>query len=479
MYDLRRTLTGRYTIIVTVIIILASAGIGYALTAAGSSGTAPSIHTDSSYTYSNGTYNVTIFAFNQNGQPASNLDIYTQYNNTYANLTTDSNGFAQYTIKDNATELMFNYSLSPITGSAAGAIYHKFLVGQYFSGDSVQVFLTQIIKPGTTNSHELLMYYSPTYLNQTSNKVYIYYGKLNLTGNIQFPTMQNMTFYQELTVSKVGTQLIEVNIPNLTATQGVAVTVFNGNNTTAFPVASASYIPQNIISQIGVASLAFTVFAALFGLFIPLLAGLSAYFYFGKDRASGVLESVITRPVTKGRIILSRYIANVGSMVIAFAIGTAVFDLFLYRATGANLSLEYAGSLIWTYFVEIAAFTGFTYLASQFLKSQGAILGVAVSLFLVFSIVWSFIISPLLLTFVFHAVAGTNTYQQLTVYFDMINPAGYSSLMLFLISPVSSIGGGSIDAAKFGVTQISVAIIGLLWILVPIILAFVIGRKRD
>lgn len=479
IYDLRRTLSGKFTIISIIFIIVVSAGIGYALTAAGSSGTQPTIHTNSSYTYSNGTYNVAIFAFNENGQAASSLEIYAQYNNTYVNLTTDSSGFAHYTIKSDALELIFNYSLNPITSSSVGFVHYIYMVGKYFNGNSVQATLTTITKPGTTNSHELLLYYSPTYLNETSNKIYIYYGIYNLTGRSTLPiSMQNSTFYTEVTVSKVGTQLIDINPTNLSATQGVAVTVFSANNSTGYGITSAQYIPQNIISKIGVATLVFNVFAALFGLIIPILASLSAYFYFGKDKASGVLESVITRPVTKGRIILSRYIANVGSMIVAFAIGTAVFNIFLYRATGSTLSLDYAGSLIWSYFVEIAAFTGIIFLVSQYVKSQGGILGIAIALFLIFGVMWSTVITPLLLTYVFHAISGTNTYQQLTIYFDVLNPAGYSSLMAFFISPIS-LTGASIDAAKFGVTRLSLTVVGLLWFLVPIILAFVIGRRRD
>lgn len=479
IYDLRRTITGKFTIIAIVFIIVVSAGLGYALTAAGSSGTQASLHTDFSYTHSNGTYNVSIFAFNQNGQAAPTLPIYVQYDKNTLNLTTNSNGFVNYEIKTNQTFLNFSYSLSPMSGSSSGSINYYVLDGMY-ANNAVQVSLTSVVKSGTTNSHELLLYYSPIFLNQTSNTVYVYYTVVNITSpaiNTQ-PAIQNMTYYSQVSVNSVGYQLLDINPGNVSTTQVLRVTVFNGNTTSASSLASQLYSPQNIISKVGLASLVFQVFAAIFGLFIPILASLSAYFYFGKDRASGVLESVITRPVTKGRIILSRYIANVSSMIVAFAIGTAVFDVFLYHATGSNLGLEYAESLIWTYFVEIAAFTGLIYLVSQYMKSQGAILGTAIALFLIFGIMWSGVIAPLILTYVFHAVVGTNVYQQYTIYMDMINPAGYSSLMVFLISPTNLLGA-TIDASQFGVTQLSVAIIGMLWFLVPIVIAFLTGRRRD
>lgn len=481
IYDLRRTLTGKFTIISIVVIIVLSALIGYALTTAAGSNNQSTIHTNSSFTYSNGTYDISIFAFNQNGQPAATLPVYIQYNNTYANLTTASDGFVHYSFHDNSV-LYFNYSLNQIYNKTT-ANKNTMLLYNKFSGNDVQVHLTTIIKPGTTNQRELLMYYSPTFLNDTSSKLYVYYAVRNassLSGGLQSgPTpLNNLTYFTQVSVNQVGYKLIDINPANLTSTQLVYVQVTNSNGTNSSYYMQTYYLPRTIFSQESIASLVFTVFAEFFGFLIPIIATLSAYYYFGKDKASGVLESVITRPVTKGRIILSRYLANVSSMIIAFAVGTAVFDIFLYHATGANLSLAYAGSLVWTYFVEITAFTGLIYLVSQYARSQGAILGAAIALFVVFGFLWAGIISPLLLQYVFHAVSGTNYYSQLTVYLNAINPGGYSSLMVSFISPLSAFGSIT-NASQFGVNRISLSIVGLLWFVVPILLAFLIGRRRD
>ncbi len=485
IYDLKRTLSGKFTIGAIVAIILISALLGYSLTANSSSNSGPSINTDSSYIYGNGTYNVSIYAFNSNGQPVATLPVYLEHNNTITNLTTNSAGFAEYTIHSNSSLVNLSYSLSRSGNSLSGQVHPKYL-SSYYSNNSkygfqnVQISLGEITTPGTTNSHELLMYYSPTFQNLTTNKVYVYYNVVNLTSGFSSSTaINNMTFYKEVTVNKIGTVIIDPNVQNLSARQGIMVSLFSGNNSTAQMFQSTAYVPQNIVSTLGTATTVFDVFSAIFGiLIIPILATLSAYFYFGKDRASGVLESVITRPVTKGRIIISRYVANVGSLIIAFAIGTAVFDIFLYRATGANLSLYYAGTLIWTYFVEIAAFTGLIYLVSQFVKSQGGILGIAIVLFLVLGFLWSGVITPLVFTYVFHVTAGTNAYQQYSVLTDAINPGSYGLLMVFYISHLSTLGG-NLDPSKFGITGTSLTILGLVWIIIPILLAFVIGRRRD
>lgn len=481
IYDLRRTFTGKFTLITIAVIVIISALLGYGLTTGvgGSSGSSASLHTISSYTYSNNTYNVSIYAYNQFGQPAPTLTLYLQYNNTYANITTDSGGFAHYTIHSNDTSLRLNYSLTELSSSTASKS-SLFMTSKYLGISNAQVYLKPVTKSGTTNSYDLLLYYSPVYLNQNFSKIYLYYNVVNTSGGFTSSetSIQNMTYYSQVTVNQVGVQILDINVGNLTSGHAVYASVFSANNSTADTIAAAAYSPHVTVSSLGTATFAFQVYGAIFGLLIPLLSSLSAYFYFGKDKASGVLESVITRPVTKGRIILSRYVANVGSLVLAFAIGVAVFDLFLYRGLGANLTPYYAVSLIWSYFVEIAAFTGIIYIASQYMRSQGAILGTAIGIFLVFALFWSGVIEPLLLIYGFHAVAGTNLYQQYEVYMDAINPASYGALTLLFITKHNTLGN-TIDLAKFGVTQVSIAAIGLIWFIVPIAIAFITGRKRD
>lgn len=482
IYDLRRTLTGKFTIIAMAFIIIVSVGIGYAFTVNAGSQTTPTLNLDHSYTYSNGTYNVTFFAFNGNGQPASTLPVYLEYNNTtISDLSTDSNGFLNYTVHSNSSVVDLLYSLQSINASNPSGLTMRMTNNPAFVYP-VQLSLTQITKPGTTNTHELVMYYAPTFANDTSQNLYVYYRLYNLTGSQSTGSvsLNNLTLFTQFTVSSVGTHILYINPPNRSATQAVEIFVYNSTNASSAVslYIQPPFLPQGVLTTVGVASLSFEIFSALFGVFIPILASLSAYYYYGKDKTSGVLESVITRPVTKGRIILSRYIANVGSLILAFAIGTALFNIFLYQATGTALTAYYAGSLIWTYFVEITAYTGIIYFVSQFLKSQGAILGVAIGLFVVFGLLWTGLLAPLILTYVFHAVAGTNAYQQYTIYLDIFNPSGYSSLMSFLISPIGLVGG-TIDAAKFGVTQLTVTITGVLWVVIPILVSYVIGRRRD
>lgn len=480
LYDLRRTFTGKFTIIAIIFIVLVSVGIGYIFIAGGSSsGSGPGITLNESSTYNNGTYNVTFYAFDQYGTPAPTVPIYTEHNGTYWSNETKADGFLHLSIP--ATSSIYeqlNYSLAPFNSTSHAGERYTIMDGGKPS-NTPTVYINTIKKSGTTNSQELLIYYASTNASQTQS-VYVYYKIVNITGSFSSNdyTPANMTLYSTLTTNGVNVKIVDITPSSRGAAQAVVVSAFNGTNSTSPQLSIDKFAPNTAITTIGAATLSFDIFAAIFGLFIPILASLSAYFYFGKDRANGVLESVITRPVTKGRIIISRYTANVGSLVIAFAVGTGLFEIFLHKGTGTYMTLPYAATLIWTYFVEIAAFTGIIYLVSQFLKSQGAILGIAIALFLIFGIMWSGVFSPLILKYVFHAIAGTNAYQHYTVILDALNPAGYPSLMSSYIGRINAFGT-TFDPAQFGITQTSLAVMGMIWFIVPILIAFLLGRRRD
>lgn len=477
LYDLRRTFTGKFTIVAIVFIILVSVGVGYLFTAGSGSGGTPSIQTMGSYHYDNktDTYNVSVFAFNQYGQPTNSLTIYTERNNTYQNGTTNSYGFYNFSYHSTNTTQFLEFSARPIS-TLVGFANNMYMTSNpklQFN----QIFISEVTRPGTTNQQELLLFYSSAN-GSAAPPLYVYYSIYNATSGNPPPTkINNMTKFS--TIGNFYYTTLFINPPQRSAREALEVAIFNSTNSSAKPLTSISpYEPMSAIATLGLATSSFAIYGEIFGLFIPVLASLSAYFYFGKDKASGVLESVITRPVTKGRIIMSRYIANVGSMLVAFAVGAVIFELFLHRGTGSYLPVNYLALLIWTYLVEIAAFTGLIYLISQFLRSQGAILGVAIGIFMVFGFFWSTAISPLLLLYVFHVQAGTNLYTHYSIILDAISPSGYTSLVTFLLAS-TNVFGITVNTTTFGVTKISVAIIGIVWVIIPILLGFVFGRKKD
>lgn len=247
----------------------------------------------------------------------------------------------------------------------------------------------------------------------------------------------------------------------------------------AYLVASSGLLPK---TSLDLAQTSFSEFGSITGALIPILAALSSYYYYGKDKVNSVLESVITLPVTRGRLIVTRYIANVSSMVLAFALGIGVYELILYDQIQQYLSLYYVSYLIWAFLVEIAGFTGLVYLASQFLKTQASILGFVIAVFVLYGWFWNGYIPYLTLYF-----SGISTssilYTQYKLIFYALSPAGYSAFSIFLLAPASlsptHLPLTISNAAQFGVTPLSIGLLGVGWMLLPILLAVHFGRSRD
>ncbi len=80
---------------------------------------------------------------------------------------------------------------------------------------------------------------------------------------------------------------------------------------------------------IEVTNVAASFFSGLLGFFIPLMAIIGSYSSYGKDRLTGVLESVLARPVTRLSLGVSRYLSTMIAFVLAVAASVGVVDLIL------------------------------------------------------------------------------------------------------------------------------------------------------
>ena len=155
----------------------------------------------------------------------------------------------------------------------------------------------------------------------------------------------------------------------------------------------------------------FNIMNAVFLFLIPVLAIFEGYIIYGKDRTNGVLESVVTRPTTKGQILFSRFFACAASIFIGLLLSTLIIDAGVasYYATGLPLSMMLA--LIAAYLVAGAAFIGLVFLLSHLVKSQTSVLGLAITIFLVMVIFWD-TITFLILILALKLSPGTYRFRQ-------------------------------------------------------------------
>ncbi len=232
------------------------------------------------------------------------------------------------------------------------------------------------------------------------------------------------------------------------------------------------------ITQSRLQSLVFSGAASILGLFIPILAIFVAYLTYGKDRTSGVLESVLKRPVTRGELITTRFISNALAIFIAGSLAMIVTDLIYNHYLHMYFAPLFIVDLIWTYLVEGVAFIALVYLISHVVKSQGALLGAAIGIFVVMDLFWSII--PIAVISALGISSSSSSYVTLNILFDYISPAGYSNLVQSLITgKLGSFGGISINPSSYGITDIALAVAGFLWMIVPFVLAYLLARYRD
>jgi ABC-2 type transport system permease protein len=205
------------------------------------------------------------------------------------------------------------------------------------------------------------------------------------------------------------------------------------------------------------------------------MAIIGSYSSYGKDRLTGVLESVLARPVTKRGLAMSRYLSTVLSFTLASAAAVGVVDMLLNSFGGSFLDQSYVLAIIAGLAVEVAAFTGLIFLLSHLLKSTGALLGISIVLFLVLDFFWSLII--FLLTLALGGTSGSAVALEATFLSFYANPAQFLSLINVYVLQSSS--GVLLQPSSYGVTLPAIILDGILWAVVPFLAFLHLAIKRD
>ena len=270
-------------------------------------------------------------------------------------------------------------------------------------------------------------------------------------------------------------EIFDPSIPaGLDGTDEVFFTLFNQTGTAVqssnFGLFQLRQPPQPIMES----NIASSFFSTILGLVIPLMAIIGSYSSYGKDRLTGVLESVLARPVTRRGLAMSRFFSTVAAFTIASAAAVGVVDLVLNSVGGSFLDQSYVLAIIAGLVVEVAAFTGLIFLLSHLLKSTGALLGISIVLFIVLDFLWSLII--FLVTLALGGTGGSFVALQATFYSYYANPAQFLNLINAYVFQSSNT---AVQASSLGVTLPAIVLDGLLWTTVPFILFLYLAVKRD
>jgi ABC-2 type transport system permease protein len=475
-YEIERSVTSKFSIIMIVAIIGLSALISYEVGATSISSVSSAKVSDISGYYINGdNLTVVTFLYNEHGDPSTGTVPTVVMNGTNYTGVNKSPGIYEFNIsmKQPLTTLYVNYSV------------------RAFGFRSTESSSVLTVNPRSPYSGYDVVGGLQNPKNSSSLGALIFYVGPN--GNTSPPATIYLSHYS---LGAPPTSIIENNIAEYNYSGFTYVALFPSLNASSLEKINAVMIVQNNVSSepyivgtmsvytpLTTSSIASDIFSSvgtILTLFIPLLAIFMGYLTYGKDRTTGVLESVIKRPITKGGLIRSRFLANSVVIVSSIIVAVAVSDVIFHKYNNVYVPTSLFLYIAWAYSIIGVSFLALSYLFSHILKSQGALLGLLIAVFIIFDLFWSVLFDVAASALSLSPTSAA--YVSSSVMFDYASPAGYASLVqLFFTQKVGSIfsSGQSINPAAFGVTPLYIVIAGILWVAVPFAIAHTLAVKRD
>jgi ABC-type transport system involved in multi-copper enzyme maturation permease subunit len=531
LYDIRKAFLSK-TVLISMILLI---GSSFFLVSSFSATTTPIQVPNTevlSWYDSSGTYHFLAFTSNQYGQPVSGVTI--QINFTYspypprANsssyprygtppVSTNSTGEAVLTLSVPPSDINLvneNYSVSlqttqPNGLSNGGLLGYPYTHGNYgktTANGSSSAFspvglgqvvilvgpglISAVTDPSNSLKSDIKVTWAGPY-GSVPNGYSLYYKFINGTCYIsQAPVCgyvssqgdlgeSNMTFLSNMTTYNQIFTPPQLE-PNLGNNSEIALGLFYPNGTAVTPtlyylINQIYPTPQRItLEQSNQAVITFLT--EIFGAFIPLIAIIGSYNSYGKDRISGVLESVLVQPISRRGLSISRFVSTFAGMAIAISISMGVVEAIVCYYTRSAFNSAILLASMGAYFVELGAFIGLMMLLSRVIKSSGLLIGIGIVwLFLVFDLFWNMLIQAA--TSISGAGFGTG-YFTYAIATDFLNPAQFVQLVVIYLTSYSN-WFGFISPAQYGITIPSLAATGVLWVTLPLAGFLYLATKRD
>lgn len=480
-YEIKRTLTSKFVILMIVAIIGLSSALAYELSASSNS---PGVNTTTPelsigwYT-SGGNLTFVGYAYNSIGSPYSGhpmtMYLKTSDGTSYSGSVNPGTGFVNITAPYNSSlsEEVYSYNYTYKLFGTSFSSSSSTLIVRNISSYSGYTFSYPIEESTNTSN----LGFQLLYVGANGSKAPTTYINGYLYNTSSGKVSSNSTF--SMTISNFNLATVYPSVPanDLNKTYAVSYNQsgvpFNPQNYKLMKV--SVYTP---ITQSALQNLVFSGVGPILGLFIPILGAFAAYLTYGKDRTTGVLESVLKRPVTRHGLLSSRFAANTVSVIISVTASMFIADLFIEHYFGMYLDLSFTLFFIWTFIIEGLAFLAIIYMSAHLVKSQGALLGITIAAFLVLDLFWSVISSLILLAL--HVSNGTAQYIHASVLFNYISPSGYRSLVQFhYTNQIGLLGNLTANAASYGVTIPLLILAGILWVSVPFAITYWLSGSRD
>jgi ABC-2 type transport system permease protein len=473
-YDLKKAITSRGMLAVMIFMIVFSLAV-IPLISQTTVSFQPGVNYNfSSYATANG-FNVLLIAYNSFGQPLSGI----AFNLTGVNfkfgktVTTNSSGLVEFFVPANSTQGTLELNANIAGSSLSQTLPNQIIIlNPGKPGIPNNLASIQLVTDASNSSRKDVFVFAVG-PNFSKPDYSLYYTIIPASSIGGFPGPVNESNMKYLADIKDIASVVNFNVPsNVSANEVLLAAVFQRNGTLITSLATNVLSPNINISASQIAS---SFLSGILAVFVPLMAILGAYSIYGRDRVSGVLESVLVRPVTRRSLLLSRFIAGLIASAAAVMITILVVDLIFALKLNQYLSATFIFSSWASLVVEVAAFIGLLFAISQLTKSTGALIGAGIGLFLVLDFLWSLII------FLALSAAGTSFGSDYALHIetllDFFNPSQY--LALVQIYQTHTILNVPVNISSYGVTLATLLIDGLAWVLLPLLLALWLVVRKD
>lgn len=203
--------------------------------------------------------------------------------------------------------------------------------------------------------------------------------------------------------------------------------------------------------------------------FIVSLAGaLIGYMSYARDRLNGCLDAVLALPITRTRLVLSRYSGALAVSSMGAVAGGVIFCLSLSKAAGVALPSSVWLAIAAAFVAQALAFVGLSFFGAHIIRSSPLLLVMLILLVILFTVLWTPVVSSAA------SLAGSSVGPMSPI---LANPALTSGSIVGLTT--FKIDGGIPFLLPTITDQAVLAGVVIGWIIAPIALAWLMFRLRD
>ena len=478
-HDFMRTMKSKSVVLSMAAIILLSFAlvplIGIAANPISSSSGGTTVFTY----YSGSEYRFSAYSFNSYGQPVIGTRVSANISDTAgvhpSAAITNASGFADWSLQAESPGTQVTYSVAAGNGFGSQGMFPPGMkTGEVLTigGSPISIVVDSA---NSSRRVVLFVYQGPNGTRPSGYNVYYSYGSSSTGGQVFNVTRMSLlgaasSYVNDFLMPQAPKNATTVSVgafesnPPYDLVSGFTAQTIGGSLTPPSPSAIFSSFSTTVLALV-----------------VPLMATMVAYNSYGKDRATGILESVLARPVTRRSLGLSRYLAFVIASSVALVVTTAIVEtisvVLLGGAPPVTFAVYTAGALI----IEAAAFTGIVMLLSQLTKSQGNLMLASVGLWIALDFFWSIVV--FFASAVLGVQIGSGNYLALTIQSSFLNPAQFYSLVGVFLNGVAistGIGGSTpISPATYGLTPFTLVLTGAFWILAPLLGFIYLVERRD